>query len=120
MFIIFKTSLIIAIILTTGVYITGYVDQRQLKEFGYIGARFLILSYVFIYSLINLYILLNIYSNYVYDAHGFIITVFIIFTSLVCIGIVHTDTKNSIIEYFYNYSPLKRFFKNLEKGEYDK
>ena len=59
MFIIFKISLIIAIILTTGVYITGYVDQRQLKEFGYIGARFLILSYVFIYSLINLYILLN-------------------------------------------------------------
>ena len=117
---ILSISLIISITLTTGVYITGCVDERQFKKFGFMGARFLILSYVLIYGFSNIYILLNLYSAFIHDTHGLIITIFVVFTALVCIGIVHTDTENSIIEYFYELSPLKKFFINLEKREYDK
>ena len=117
---ILSLSLIISIILTTGVFITGVVDERQFKKFGFIGARFLTLSYTFIYSFINIFILVHLYSKYIYDSHGLIISAFVVLISLVCIGIVHTDTENSIIEYFYDRSSLKKFLIRFEGKDYDK
>ena len=52
-----KIALFISILLTSGVYLTGHVDERQYTKFGYRGARFLILTYAFVYSFINSLIL---------------------------------------------------------------
>tara|TARA_Y100000748_G_scaffold304115_1_gene311882 strand:+ start:6565 stop:6930 length:366 start_codon:yes stop_codon:yes gene_type:complete len=115
---IFGVAIVSAIILTSGVYLTGYIDERQNEKFGYLGSRLLVLSYTFIYGFINVAILANIYIEFIiYDSDGFITLSFIIFSILVCIGIVHTDTENSVIEYLYNISPLKEFFIKIEKRE---
>jgi hypothetical protein len=115
---IFHISLIVSIILTTGVYLTGHIDERQFEKFGFIGARFLVLSYAFTYGFINCAILLNIYLKFIiYDIQELGTSIFFIFSLLVAIGIVHTDTKHSLIEYFFNISPLKKLFLKLEDIE---
>ena len=97
------TSLIISLILTLGVYLTGHIDPRQMDKYGFTRSRILILSYTFIYSLINSMILLNIYSLFIaLDTTGFFTLLFTVFVILVYIGIVHTDTENSLIEYFFD------------------
>jgi hypothetical protein len=109
-------SFAITVILTTGVYLTGSIDQRQYEKFGFTGARFLIITYCLIYGFINIFIMLNLYNVYIsYDSHGLLSTIFFVFFILVCIGIVHTDTENSLIEYFYDISPLKNYFIDIDK-----
>ena len=111
-------SLISSSILTLGVYLTGYIDERQYEKFGYTGARVLVLAYTFIYGFINIIILLNVYVNYVaHDTQGFITLLFFIFSILLAIAIVHTDTENSMLEYFYNKSLLNKFLKNKYNDE---
>ena len=96
-------SLIISLILTLGVYLTGHVDARQLEKFGFIRSRLLILSYAFVYSFINSIILLNLYSIFIFlDTTGFFTFCFVIFVILVYVGIVHTDTENSLFEYLFD------------------
>ena len=108
-------SFSITLILTAGVYLTGSVDQRQFDKFGFLGARFLIISYCVIYGFINVFIMLHLYTSYVsHDTHGLLSTMFFVFFILVCIGLVHTDTENSLIEYFYEISPLKKYFLKID------
>ena len=112
-------SIAITLILTTGVYLTGSIDQRQFEKFGFTGARFLIISYCLIYGFINIFIMLNLYTSYIsYDTHGLLSTIFFVFFILVCVSVVHTDTENSLIEYFYDISPLKNYFINID-NHYD-
>ena len=64
--ILFQVSLIISVILTTGVYLTGYIDQRQFEKFGFIGAQIshnIVYVYLWIYkySYIVEFILKNYY-----------------------------------------------------------
>ena len=112
-------SIAMTLILTTGVYLTGSIDQRQFEKFGFTGARFLIISYCLIYGFINIFIMLNLYTSYIsHDTHGLLSTIFFVFFILVCIALVHTDTENSLIEYFYDISPLKNYFINID-NHYD-
>jgi len=116
----FYISIAITIILTIGVYFTGSVDQRQFDKFGFLGARFLIISYCLIYGFINIFIMLNLYTTYFsYDTHGLLSTIFFVFFILVCVGLVHTDTENSLIEYFFEISPLKKYFLRIEAENND-
>ena len=112
-------SIAMTLILTTGVYLTGSIDQRQFEKFGFTGARFLIISYCLIYGFINIFIMLNLYTSYIsYDTHGLLSTIFFVFFILVCVSVVHTDTENSLIEFFYDISPLKNYFINID-NHYD-
>ena len=112
-------SIAMTLILTTGVYLTGSIDQRQFEKFGFTGARFLIISYCLIYGFINIFIMLNLYTSYIsHDPHGLLSTIFFVFFILVCVAVVHTDTENSLIEYFYDISPLKNYFIHID-NHYD-
>ena len=114
---IFNISFFISLLLTSGVYLTGHIDKRQYNKFGFYGARFLILMYSLVYGFINAVILIYFYSKYIHGDFGIISIVYFIFSVLVVIGIVHTDTEHSLIEYFYDISPLKKIFLDLELKE---
>ena len=109
-------TLIISLILTTGVYLTGNVDDRQYQKYGFVGSRFIILSYTFIYSLVNVFILLMLYFRHIHTSSLTINIIFFIVFALVCIGLVHTDTKNTFIEFVFDKTPLKNYF--LNRGKY--